>query len=966
MKLGSIEKDRQPSIEIIRLFEKTRVAYLSARHDPKEYGSRWRKAVDLIEESYEELDAAGKELKNFIDADVFDDKEINNVESNQAKELYEKIKLVRYNSDLVVDPFAKRFKGNFLEELLNNPESMVKFVHYALRNNTNALTPSAYAIKDMEPDDLTDGLEGLDLQSDDIGLYIIEHYGDGKDSKKVEKKVKAAMDMLQLIFFSQHEEKEWEELKDIEMKKSDKKSEDEKSISDFIIPNKPMYRIFEIDDLKELKGFSGQWYVQEKYDGMRVQLHKLDNSIKVYSYNKKNITDKCKDIVSELRKKHFGDCILDAELILFSGDDALHRADTIAHVFKDKYKDAKLRCHVFDIMRHDEQTLLDEELENRMGIMFNNYSAHSSEHLVFPSKKDTRMADSLKDIDEYAKKIMDMPTAEGVVIKDATSTYYLGTRKNPKWIKWKKFVDIDVIVLDKTKTKSNLNSYVLGVDIGTEDMNNKFIKEIDGKKYMNVGKALNTKISANVGDIVRVKVDEVKKTGDRYTLYSAKVIEIPEVEMPDKLVTLEFLSQDTKKSLNYNVDALKKGVQITDHIHGEANLLIKFDTEGLVFYSFEENNLMAKNALLDIDVWKTQVEEIMKTKQANLTLTIFRYLKDNGPKPVNELHNYLMKEASDLYKDILEGKAQKLKEWANLRDGITFVNNKLQADEDKILQETEEIKKQKLVQELREQEKEEERAITIDSDEEGDCCTQLKNKVIEYKREQMESIIDTTKHGSWGEVRQMFSKSGLVKEAHSFEDYMDSYSDFIMNDVDCEWIIEEYLPITNNEELIEEYNQCQFGSGFSDKYAMLKGYKTPKEKRSGLFKIYARQDDNVTLSIKLDDETINWTIDLENEKELFDLFGAAGKYPAEVSSNIEKEKVIDSGTVELGVQRHGYHEYMLDGNKFQTKLHVRYLPVKGEKMWLAWTGYEQKPADPNTDEGIWNIYEDKYSKVKIP
>ena len=966
MKLGSIEKDRQPSIEIIRLFEKTRVAYLSARHDPKEYGSRWRKAVDLIEESYEELDAAGKELKNFIDADVFDDKEINNVESNQAKELYEKIKLVRYNSDLVVDPFAKRFKGNVLEELLNNPESMVKFVHYALRNNTNALTPSAYAIKDMEPDDLTDGLEGLDLQSDDIGLYIIEHYGDGKDSKKVEKKVKAAMDMLQLIFFSQHEEKEWEELKDIEMKKSDKKSEDEKSISDFIIPNKPMYRIFEIDDLKELKGFSGQWYVQEKYDGMRVQLHKLDNSIKVYSYNKKNINDKCKDIVSELRKKHFGDCILDAELILFSGDDALHRADTIAHVFKDKYKDAKLRCHVFDIMRHDEQTLLDEELENRMGIMFNNYSAHSSEHLVFPSKKDTRMADSLKDIDEYAKKIMDMPTAEGVVIKDATSTYYLGTRKNPKWIKWKKFVDIDVIVLDKTKTKSNLNSYVLGVDIGTEDMNNKFIKEIDGKKYMNVGKALNTKISANVGDIVRVKVDEVKKTGDRYTLYSAKVIEIPEVEMPDKLVTLEFLSQDTKKSLNYNVDALKKGVQITDHIHGEANLLIKFDTEGLVFYSFEENNLMAKNALLDIDVWKTQVEEIMKTKQANLTLTIFRYLKDNGPKPVNELHNYLMKEASDLYKDILEGKAQKLKEWANLRDGITFVNNKLQADEDKILQETEEIKKQKLVQELREQEKEEERAITIDSDEEGDCCTQLKNKVIEYKREQMESIIDTTKHGSWGEVRQMFSKSGLVKEAHSFEDYMDSYSDFIMNDVDCEWIIEEYLPITNNEELIEEYNQCQFGSGFSDKYAMLKGYKTPKEKRSGLFKIYARQDDNVTLSIKLDDETINWTIDLENEKELFDLFGAAGKYPAEVSSNIEKEKVIDSGTVELGVQRHGYHEYMLDGNKFQTKLHVRYLPVKGEKMWLAWTGYEQKPADPNTDEGIWNIYEDKYSKVKIP
>ena len=145
-----------------------------------------------------------------------------------------------------------------------------------------------------------------------------------------------------------------------------------------------------------------------------------------------------------------------------------------------------------------------------------------------------------------------------------------------------------------------------------------------------------------------------------------------------------------------------------------------------------------------------------------------------------------------------------------------------------------------------------------------------------------------------------------------------------------------------------------------------KEYKTPKEKRSGPFKIYAREDDNITLSIKLGEDTINWTIDLENEEELFDLFGAAGKYPAQVATNIEKEKVIDSGTVELGVQREGYHEYFLDGNKFETKLHIRYLPVKGKKMWLAWTGYEQEPVDSKTDDGIWNIYEDKYAKIKIP
>ena len=78
MKLASIEKDKQPSQEILRLFEKTRVAYLSAIHDPTEYSGRWRKAVDMITESYEESDAAGKEMRNFIDEKDLEDYIVNN------------------------------------------------------------------------------------------------------------------------------------------------------------------------------------------------------------------------------------------------------------------------------------------------------------------------------------------------------------------------------------------------------------------------------------------------------------------------------------------------------------------------------------------------------------------------------------------------------------------------------------------------------------------------------------------------------------------------------------------------------------------------------------------------------------------------------------------------------------------------------------------------------------------------
>jgi hypothetical protein len=827
-----IEKDGNSSEEIIRLFEKTRVAYLSARTDPKEYGNRWSKAVDNIREIYEQLNALSKEMKNFIEEDELNDKEIKDPTSDIAEKLYEGIKELRFSSELIKDPFAKRFKGNVLEALMDSPETMVKFTHYALRNDDKALPKEVWSIKDMEPDTITDGLEGLDIAEEDIALYIIEQYGDGKDSNKVESKVNAALEILQTLFFSKYDEEEFEDLKDIEgIEKAEMKSK-----SDFIVPNKPMYRIFDIDDLKELRGFSGEYVVQEKYDGMRIQIHKIDDKVKVYSYNEKDITDKCKGQVKEMKQKKYGDCVLDAELILFEKDEPLHRADTIAHVFKGKYPDATLRAHVFDIMRHNEQNLLEEELKDRINILFNNYSMHSSEEIAFPSKKDTRIADNVKDVEEYSKEIMEMPTSEGVVIKDITSTYYVGTRKNPKWIKWKKFVDLDLIVLDKKTTKSNLNSYTLGA--GPAEGEGKFYSEIEDKIYMNVGKALNTKINVDVGDIVRVKVDEVKKNGDRYTLFSAKVIEVPEVEYPDKLVTLELLSQDTKKSLNYDVKALEKGIQVTDHIHGDANVIIKSDMDGFTIYGFEESNLMSKNALVDIDVWKAKAEEIMKTKQGLLANTILQHLHDYGSKTVKELHNFLTRKKTTGYEEIVQEGMEGLKDWAKQRDGIEYnpKTKKLFKDPEKVQKEPE----------------------------------------------------------------------------------------------------------------------------------LLKAYKTPEEYREGEFKLYSREDDNLNLSISVGDETMHWYIEIGEESNLFDLFGKAGKYPAEVAKNVSKEKVIDSGKIGLGLQRHGYHEYFLKGNKFETKLHIRVLPVKDKKMWLAWTGFKQKPAKKDDDEGIWNIYEDRFNELTIP
>jgi len=822
------------SDEILSLFEKVRVAYLSAKEDKKEYGGRWRNALEEIEEAFDSLSTLGKELKNFLDERHLNDDDAKDPESTTARIIYEAIKDMRFESDKVQDPFADRFKGDVLEALLSDIGMMVKFIHYAIRSDDKALSGKFYESKELQPDEITNGLDGLDLEVDDVPLYIIEHYGDDKDSRKVESQYKKAKAILDEMILSESSEEELEELEEVDLHKAEK-SEKEKAVSQFIIPNKPMYRIFDIDDMKELKGFSGEYVVQEKYDGMRIQIHKIDNKVQIFSYNKKDITEKCSSQVKELQKKSYGDCILDAELILFDGDKALHRADTVAHVFQNKYKEARLRAHVFDIMRHEAQDLTDTPLRDRINILFNNYAVKSSSDLAFPSKKDTRIADSLKDIDDYAKEIMDMPTAEGVVIKDIESTYFIGTKKNPKWIKWKKFVDLDMLVLDKKSTKSGLYSYSLGAGPVADEDEGKHIVEYEGRRYMNVGKALNTKIKADVGQIIRVKVDEVREDNGRFTLYSAKVVEVPEVELPDKIVTLQMLSGDTKPSIKYKALSLKKGIGITDGIHGTAMIIAK-SMDGFTIYGFQENNLMAKNALQDLDMWKQEAEQMMKTMQSNVRSAVIRYVKDatsrNKEVTVKELDEFLSRNYANEYSSLFENK----------QDFLKFLKGQ--------------------------------------------------------------------------------------KELSHFLD------------------ASEYITVRGNKVFVDE--------------SVLQ-----KEEEPSKFKVYLRKDGNLNFSVRHKGENLMWTIDLQTDDDIFSLFGKAVKYPAEISEQQDTHDLLDEGDVTVGVQRHGYHEYILNGNKFETKLHFRVVEMDGEKTWIAWTGYEQDPVDPDTDEGVWNIYNDKFKSIKL-
>jgi hypothetical protein len=135
---------------------------------------------------------------------------------------------------------------------------------------------------------------------------------------------------------------------------------------------------------------------------------------------------------------------------------------------------------------------------------------------------------------------------------------------------------------------------------------------------------------------------------------------------------------------------------------------------------------------------------------------------------------------------------------------------------------------------------------------------------------------------------------------------------------------------------------------------------------TGEFEIRQRDDGNLDFIIMTEKDKMAWLIDLDKPEDIFDLFGKSGKFPAMVSEKVDSTKVIDSGELIFGVQRDGYHEYRMEGDKFQTRIHFRVVPLDEKKSWIVFTGKKQEMLDDSSDEGIIDITKDKFSNLELP
>jgi DNA ligase-1 len=177
---------------------------------------------------------------------------------------------------------------------------------------------------------------------------------------------------------------------------------------------------------------------QYKYDGFRVQIHKMNNDVRIFSRNLEEMTPMFPELIEGARTQiKAKTAILDGEAIAYQpeSEEFLPFQETTKrrrkYNIEETAKQLPLKAFIFDILYKDGKSLIDEPLSSRLEIL--KETIHGDEILI--PAKNQKINDAKKlavMLEESISKGL-----EGVVIKKLESPYEAGGR-NFNWVKLKR------------------------------------------------------------------------------------------------------------------------------------------------------------------------------------------------------------------------------------------------------------------------------------------------------------------------------------------------------------------------------------------------------------------------------------------------------------------------------------------------------------------------------------------------
>jgi DNA ligase-1 len=197
--------------------------------------------------------------------------------------------------------------------------------------------------------------------------------------------------------------------------------------------------------------------VEWKLDGIRIQIHRRGEEIRVYTRNLNDITDALPGIVDAVRRLTPSQAVFDGEALWMDERGPAAFQDTVSQIDSEAPPEG-IVTFLFDLLHVDGDDLLDTPLEERAARL-----DRIAPHLKIPS---VITSDA-----ETAQRVLDdalRARHEGVVVKDAASLYWAG-RRGKAWRKVKPVRTYDLVVLGAEWGHGRRQGWLSNLHLGARD-----------------------------------------------------------------------------------------------------------------------------------------------------------------------------------------------------------------------------------------------------------------------------------------------------------------------------------------------------------------------------------------------------------------------------------------------------------------------------------------------------------------
>jgi len=227
-----------------------------------------------------------------------------------------------------------------------------------------------------------------------------------------------------------------------------------------------------VDALAKTGPAAAEW----KLDGIRAQIHKQGNDIRVLTRSLDDITDRVPEVVELILSLPVASGIFDGELIALhpdgrpkpfqeTGSRAASRLDPDVARAR-----TPLTAYLFDVLHLDGVDLIDEQSQVRRGALEAAVpQAHLTPRIQVDDVTDPQQVDAAR---AFASDAL-ARGHEGVVVKAHDATYDMG-RRGAGWVKVKPVHTLDLVILAVERGNGRRSGWLSNIHLGARDPQGRF------------------------------------------------------------------------------------------------------------------------------------------------------------------------------------------------------------------------------------------------------------------------------------------------------------------------------------------------------------------------------------------------------------------------------------------------------------------------------------------------------------